>query len=141
MNTADRSIALVDLALRRRFYFVSFDPHEPPVSELLGRWLTEKAPGVEWVAGVVAKANKKLFDSDSRHAAIGPSYFMKEGLDEAAIGRIWEHGVMPYIEEHLFGEPDRLEEFKLEKLRNQSSEDESGGAPAADTAAEPDDDE
>ena len=141
MNTADRSIALVDLALRRRFYFVSFDPHEPPVAGLLGRWLAEKAPGMEWVADAVAEANELL---DSRHAAIGPSYFMKEGLDEDAVERIWKHSVMPYIEEHLFGEPDRLKDFELDALRNQSSEnadeDEGDGAPA-DTAAEPDDDE
>lgn len=137
MNTADRSIALVDLALRRRFYFVSFDPHEPPVAGLLGRWLAEKAPGMEWVADAVAKANELL---DSRHAAIGPSYFMKEGLDEDAVERIWKHSVMPYIEEHLFGEPERLEELELERLRNQSSEDEGDGAPA-DDAAGPDDGE
>ena len=137
MNTADRSIALVDLALRRRFYFVSFDPHEPPVDGLLGRWLAEKVPAMEWVAGAVARANELL---DSHHAAIGPSYFMKEGLDEDAVERIWKHSVMPYIEEHLFGEPDRLEEFKLERLRSQSSEDEGDGTPT-DAAAGPDDDE
>ena len=137
MNTSDRSIALVDLALRRRFYFVSFDPHEPPVDGLLGRWLAEKAPGMEWVADAVAKANELL---DSRHAAIGPSYFMKEGAGEDAVKRIWKHSVIPYIEEHLFGEPDRLKDFELEKLRSQSSEDEGDGA-SADAAAEPDDEE
>ena len=137
MNTADRSIALVDLALRRRFYFVSFDPHEPPVDGLLGRWLSEKAPNMEWVADAVAKANDLL---DSRHAAIGPSCFMKEGLDEEAVERIWKHSVMPYIEEHLFGEPDRLKDFELDALRNQSNEDEGDGVPT-DAAAGPDDNE
>ena len=136
MNTADRSIALVDLALRRRFYFVSFDPHKEPVAGLLGRWLADRSPGMEWVAKIVAKANRRL---DSRHAAIGPSYFMKEGLDEEAVERIWKHSVMPYIEEHLFGEPDRLEEFKLERLRNQSSEDGRDGTPADELAGSDED--
>ena len=115
MNTADRSIALVDLALRRRFYFVEFHPDEEPVKGVLRRWLEANAPGeMEWVAGVVDRANEKL--RDDRHAAIGPSYFMKDGLDDDAVRRIWKHSVLPYVEERLFGEGDRLGEFALDKL-------------------------
>ena len=115
MNTADRSIALVDLALRRRFNFIDFHPDGEPVKGVLRRWLRDNAPGMEWVAGVVDRANEKL--ADDRHAAIGPSYFMKDGLDEGAVERIWKHSVLPYIEERLFGEGDRLSEFDLRRLR------------------------
>ncbi|MDE2788508.1 MAG: AAA family ATPase [Chloroflexota bacterium] len=114
MNTADRSIALVDLALRRRFYFVEFHPDKWPVQGLLRRYLG--AGGIGWIADVVDKANGML--SDDPNAAIGPSYFMKPGLDEAAIKRIWKYGVLPYIEERLFGlGNDRLAEFDLDRLR------------------------
>ena len=119
MNTADRSIALVDLALRRRFYFVDFDTNEEPVKGLLRRWLEENQLGnMTWVADAVDEANKRL---DDRHAAIGPSYFMKEGLDEAQAKRIWKHAVLPYIEERLFGEPGRLGEFELDALRRRAA--------------------
>ena len=96
MNTADRSIALVDLALRRRFYFVEFHPDDEPVKGVLRRWIEQKAPGMEWVADVVERANRLL--QDDRHAAIGPSYFMKDGLDETAVERIWKHSVLPYVD-------------------------------------------
>ena len=119
MNTSDRSIALVDLALRRRFYFVSFDPHEPPVDGLLRRWLRKNSPDMEWVAEVVTKANERL---GSRRAAIGPSYFMKDGLNENVVKRIWKHSVTPYIEEQLVGELDQLKNFELNALRSRSGE-------------------
>ena len=115
MNTADRSIALVDLALRRRFHFVEFHPESEPVKGLLRRWLSEKAPGMEWVAGVVERANELL--GDDRHAAIGPSHFMRPGLAQADVERIWKHSVLPYIEERRFGHSDGLDEFDLGALR------------------------
>ena len=124
MNTADRSIALVDLALRRRFYFVEFHPDEDPIKGLLRRWLRKKSPGMEWVADVVEQANRQL--ADDRHVAIGPSYFMTTDekdkavvRDETSVRRIWKHSVLPYIEEHLFGNLDSMDEWELDTLRDQ----------------------
>ena len=118
MNTADRSIALVDLALRRRFSFVEFHPGKAPVEGLLGRWLERKEIDLPWLARVVDLANTKL---DNREAAIGPSYFMKDDLDEERVGRIWEHDVLPYIEEQLYGQHERLAEFALDTLRREAA--------------------
>ena len=114
MNTSDRSIALVDLALRRRFHFVDFYPNEPPIEGLLRRWFGRHATDMDWVANVVDSANDILGD---RNAAIGPSHFMKSSLTETAVKRIWRHSVLPHVEERLQGERERLEEFSLDRLR------------------------
>lgn len=115
MNTTDRSIALVDAALRRRFYFFGFYPDEPPVQALLRRWLRENNREALWVADLVDAANRKLSD---RHLGIGPSHFMKKDppLDEARVRFIWEQAVMPYIEEQCFGDAGRLREFAYDRL-------------------------
>ncbi len=113
MNTADRSIALVDLALRRRFHFVEFHPDKAPIEGLLKRWLGRKAPGMARVADLVDRANRELND---RQAAIGPSCFMRDGLDEDVVRDIWEHNVLPYIEERLYGQHERLQEFAFDRL-------------------------
>ena len=119
MNTADRSIALVDLALRRRFAFVDFSTNDEPIKGLLRRWLAANGlDDMDWVARLVERANDKL---DDHHAAIGPSYFMRDRLDEAGVDRIWKHSVLPYIEEHLHGQRDRLHEFALDKLRGEDA--------------------
>jgi len=121
MNTADRSIALVDLALRRRFYFVEFHPDDEPVKCVLRKWLKQKKfDNMEWVADVVQEANKLL--KKDKHAAIGPSYFMKEHLDKNVVERIWKHSVLPYIEEHLFGDDNLLDEFDLDKLKAKAAQ-------------------
>ena len=118
MNTADRSIAMVDLALRRRFHFVEFNPAAPPVSDVLRGWLARYADGMLWIADVVDLANEKL---DDREAAIGPSYFMQKKLSKEKVELIWEHNVLPYIAEQLYGQHDRLAEFALERLKQEIS--------------------
>ena len=115
MNTADRSIALLDAALRRRFYFVAFFADKPPIRGLLHRWLARNRPEMEWVADIVDEANRRLGE---RHAAIGPSYFLRSDLDDLLVKRIWQRAILPYLEEQFFGAEERLEDFTLERLRH-----------------------
>ena len=114
MNTADRSIALLDAALRRRFAFIPFFPDRPPIAGLLRRWLQRHHPEMIWVADIVDAANQRLAD---RNGAIGPSFFLVSGLDETRLGLIWKHEIMPYLEDHFFDDPDRLVDFRLDRLR------------------------
>ncbi len=114
MNTADRSIALVDTALRRRFHFVPFFPDTTPIDSLLRRWLADRQPELGWVADVVDRANELLAD---RNVAIGPSHFLKPRLSEELVRLTWEFSVMPFLEEHFFADPDQLRQFQLDRLR------------------------
>jgi hypothetical protein len=113
MNSADRSIALLDSALRRRFYFVHFLADELPVADVLPRYLSDHHPEMRWVADLVAHANAKLSDPA---LAIGPSHFMRPVLDQAWLERIWAHAVMPTIEDYYYGQPDRIAAFELDRL-------------------------
>ena len=118
MNTSDRSIALMDAALRRRFYFAPFFSDEPPVRGLLRRWLQRQNPEMGWLADLVDLTNERLGD---RHLGVGPSYFMEhpEELDEVRARRIWKRAVIPYIEEQFFGNEDRLAEFDFDFLKGE----------------------
>lgn len=114
MNSADRSIALVDAALRRRFHFVPFFPDQPPVEGLLRKWLARHKPDMVWVAEVLDAANVRLED---RQLAVGPSHFMRGDLDADWVALIWEHSILPYLAEQFVGDEDRLKEFELDRLR------------------------
>jgi len=130
MNTADRSIALVDAALRRRFWFQGFFPDRAPIEGLLRRWLTENQPGAEWVADLVDQANQHLDDPE---AAIGPSYFMGDAeLDDERVQRIWRRAVRPYVEEQCYGEDEKLRALEYDRLLSELAADATppGAAPA-----------
>ncbi len=117
MNTADQSIALLDSALRRRFYFVDFYPTEAPVQELLPTWLAQNGYGsLSWLPEVIEEVNRRLGD---REIALGPSYFLdpEADLTEERVDLLWRHAVLPYLEEQFFGDEEKRSEFELANLR------------------------
>ena len=121
MNTADRSIALVDAALRRRFHFVAFFPGRGPTEGLLGRWLErEKQP--KWVDGLVDMVNDELTEAVGEDLQLGFSHFMRKGYGEEpsegdeTLRRIWRYSIEPFVEDQLFGDQEQIERFRFEKV-------------------------
>jgi MoxR-like ATPase len=114
MNSADRSIGLIDTALRRRFHFVSFYPTQDEMKDVLRDWLDKNAPEVRWVADLVDNANRMLNNPDF---AIGPSHFMKPNLDEALVRKIWRRSIIPYVEDVFFNRKDEVSKYELDRVR------------------------
>jgi 5-methylcytosine-specific restriction enzyme B len=115
MNTADRSIARVDTAMRRRFAFVELDPRIPPVQGLLSRWLADRKLPPD-AALLLDELNTRIRDAD---AAIGPSYLMDERIYQRHDGldRVWQYSIMPLLEDLFYGLRDLAEHYGLPSLR------------------------
>ena len=116
MNTADRSIALVDAAMRRRFYFVGLFPTRTPIDALLAAWLDRYDLPLE-PADLLMLLNTRLGDED---ISIGPSYLMTARVaEEGGLERIWKRAILPLLEEHFYGSQRDVEtEFGLAGLRS-----------------------
>jgi 5-methylcytosine-specific restriction enzyme B len=98
MNTADRSTALFDAALRRRFYFINVSPLASPFDEVLRCYLNRLSaaggPDLQWLADLLAAVNENI--PDERYA-VGPSYFMREDLTLEIAKQAWDYTVVPYL--------------------------------------------
>ena len=111
MNTADRSIALVDHALRRRFAFIELRPDY----DILRQWHEQKQTNFE-IDILIEALNKINQEIGDHHYHIGISFFLNEKIEEN-IADIWELEIVPYLEEMFYGSPDKLDEFTWEKFR------------------------
>lgn len=118
MNTADRSIALVDHALRRRFHFIPFKP-DP---EILLAWL--RGQGKEmmaWTADLLQELNRRLSqDQIDWNLHIGHSHWMVKDalLDERRAELIWQHSILPTLEEYFYKSSERLQHYDYEELKS-----------------------
>lgn len=110
MNTADRSIALVDAALRRRFLERSFLPD----LNVLRRWWREQGSAEvgEDAAARLEQLNAQLVTRLDTHRLIGHTYLMDRNIEREGFVRVWEWQLKPVLEEHLYAHPDDVEQLR-----------------------------
>lgn len=116
MNTADRSLAVLDYALRRRFGF--FDMRPGFDSEGFRTWLDEaENPALERVVETVVQLNKEISGDPAlgRGFEIGHSFLSKPSraveADRAWLASVIRHELVPLLEEYWFDETARVKEW------------------------------
>jgi len=108
MNTADRSIALVDHALRRRFAFLALYPK----FDLLLRYHEQNKTGfpVQSLIKTLRNLNAEIGD---HHYEVGITFFLHQDLRDQ-IRDIWSMEIEPYLEEYFFDQPEKVNSFRWE---------------------------
>ena len=104
MNTADKSIALLDSALRRRFSFTEMLPN----SELVGQMITIDDINVKQLFETINSRIEFLIDKDH---TIGHSYFLKIKDNQTVEGLtlIFKNEIIPLLTEYFYGEFEKIQ--------------------------------
>jgi hypothetical protein len=110
MNTADRSIALVDFALRRRFAFLSLAPEY----DLLLAFQRSRNFNAEGLIRVLRDINATINDKNYH---LGISFFLTDKLTEQ-LEEIWKMEIEPYLEEYFFSQPESVARFRWDKTKD-----------------------
>ena len=126
MNTADKSIALVDYALRRRFAFVTLKPVTNSHSVVLRHWLASNdIQNAAEVEALFVALNQLVAERDDA-LMVGHSYFM---VDEARAEKrfspemlefLWKYYVVPLVSEYEYQlKPAEIEQkYGLSAIRS-----------------------
>ena len=97
MNTTDKSIALIDVALRRRFTFIKMQPN----SDLV----------LASFKSIFEKLNEQIKVDLGEEYQIGHSYFMN--IDESDLDFVKEYKIKPLLEEYYYGDEKLNEVLKI----------------------------
>lgn len=106
MNTADRSIALMDTALRRRFDFVEMMPKQ----ELASKYKIGSDQGIDCsvtVADLMGKMNERIEALYDREHTIGHSYFMNIGSFDQ-LKEKFEREIIPLLQEYFYDDYGKI---------------------------------
>lgn len=107
MNTADRSIALLDTALRRRFGFVELMPSRA----VLGNVVIHGIPLGPWLEALNNRICQYI-GRDARNLQVGHAYLLKQGRpidDFATLARVLQDDIVPLLEEYCYEDYEALE--------------------------------
>ncbi|WEG11153.1 hypothetical protein PU629_13345 [Pullulanibacillus sp. KACC 23026] len=113
MNTADRSLAMMDYALRRRFAFFEFEPAFQ--SQGFKAYQTSKS---NTKFNVLIKTTEEMNqaiamdDSLGKGFQVGHSYFStNESVTDAWLQELVEYELLPLINEYWFDEPSKVDDW------------------------------
>lgn len=119
MNTADRSIAIIDYALRRRFVFYELLPafDSSKFKEHLRLYKTDEDM-INKVIGNLNMINREIEEDVSLGSgfAIGHSYFSGGNISEDVYREIVKYEIAPLIREYWFDQKDKAEGYIEELL-------------------------
>lgn len=102
MNTADRSIASLDIALRRRFDFVEMMPDSSKLKE-------KEIEGVD-LKEMLDRMNRKISCLYDREKMIGHTFFLGiENLQDLA--RVFQKKIIPLLQEYFYNDYERIKEI------------------------------
>ena len=102
MNTADRSIALMDTALRRRFEFVEMMPEYDKLNKTI-------IEGIN-VGEMLKTINERIEYLYDRDHTIGHAYFMslKDSADISELASIFKNKILPLLQEYFYDDWEKI---------------------------------
>ena len=118
MNIADRSLALVDLAFRRRFAFVTL---EPKLGEAWREWVVREGgvdpKRVEDIERRITELNERIAGDPGLgkqfrigHSYVTPTHWIEDGATRDWFRQVAETEIGPLLEEYWFDSPERAKE-------------------------------
>lgn len=119
MNTADRSLAMMDFALRRRFGFVTLEPALNN-SKFINYVRTKNNEKLLRLVNKVVELNEEITEDSAlgKGFVIGHSYFCSKNktVSDDEVKQIVEFELIPLIEEYWFDDQEKVNEW-IGKLR------------------------
>ena len=102
MNTADRSIATIDTALRRRFLFKEMLPNANVLADVSVEDLS--------VSELLTRMNKRIAVLYDREHTIGHAYFMplKDSPTVETLAEIFSNNIIPLLQEYFYEDYEKI---------------------------------
>jgi hypothetical protein len=114
MNTADKSIKGIDLALRRRFDFFEVPPS---VEVLRGHYSSRSNKlGEALFKGFEDLNSEVAADMGDRHHGIGHSFLMQDSFDREDLIDVWDLQLEPLLEDYFYDRPHLMEKYSVDKF-------------------------